>query len=180
METLSDMALVIKVRVFHDKRAFEQLVVKYQSPLRRFFIVQTLGDEQLSDDLAQDTFIKAYVNINKFAGRSSFSTWLFKIAHNVFIDHTRNRRITTDIDAASTARQAENGSDIGMRMDLCKALACVSPIERSCITLQMTDGYKIEKISEITGLPTNTVKSHLSRGKAKMQNYLKQNGYDKQ
>jgi len=180
METLSDMALVIKVKVFHDKRAFEQLVVKYQSPLRRFFIVQTLGDEQLSDDLAQDTFIKAYVNINKFAGRSSFSTWLFKIAHNVFIDHTRNRRITTDIDATSTARQAENGSDIGMRMDLCKALAYVSPIERSCITLQMTDGYKIEKIAEITGLPTNTVKSHLSRGKAKMQNYLKQNGYDKQ
>lgn len=179
METFSDMTLVIKVRVFHDKRAFEKLVVKYQSPLRRFFIAQTLGDEQLSDDLAQDTFIKAYVNINKFAGRSSFSTWLFKIAHNVFIDYTRSRRITTDIDATSAVRQAGNGSDIGTRMDICKALACVSPIESSCITLQMTDGYKIEKIAEITGLPTNTVKSHLARGKAKLQNYLKQNGYDK-
>ena len=56
------------------QEGIDQLVRKYQSPVRRFFLNQTLGDEQLSDDLAQETFIKAYVNITKFRGMSSFST----------------------------------------------------------------------------------------------------------
>lgn len=179
METFSDMSLVMQVAVFHNKRAFDRLVMKYQSPLRRFFIAQTLGDEQLSDDLAQDTFIKAYINIGKFAGRSSFSTWLFRIAYNVFLDHTRSKRPTADTDTTAAAMKLSDTTDCGMRMDLYKALAILSPIERSCITLQLTDGYKIDKIAEITGLSPNTVKSHLSRGKFKLSNYLKQNGYDK-
>ena len=80
MDRLGDTALVMQVAVFNNKRAFDTLVRKYQSPLRRFLLTQTLGDSQLSDDLAQDTFIKAYVSIGKFAGRSSFQTWLFRIA----------------------------------------------------------------------------------------------------
>ncbi|MDY5927807.1 MAG: sigma factor-like helix-turn-helix DNA-binding protein, partial [Prevotella sp.] len=50
--------------------------------------------------------------------------------------------------------------------------------ERSCITLQLIDGYSIDKISDITGLAQGTVKSHLSRGKEKLASYLKRNGYD--
>ena len=78
MASLGDIALVTQVAVFHNKQAFDQLVRKYQSPVRRFFLNQTLGDEQLSDDLAQETFIKAYMNIGKFRGMSSFSTWLMR------------------------------------------------------------------------------------------------------
>ena len=85
MADLNDISLVTQVAVFHNKKAFDQLVRKYQSPVRRFFLNQTLGDEQLSDDLAQDTFIKAYVNITKFKGLASFSTWLFRIAYNVHL-----------------------------------------------------------------------------------------------
>ena len=59
MAASTDLSLVTQVAVFHNKRAFDQLVRKYQSPVRRFFLNQTLGDTQLSDDLAQDTFIKA-------------------------------------------------------------------------------------------------------------------------
>jgi RNA polymerase sigma-70 factor (ECF subfamily) len=70
----SELSLLTQVTVFHNKRAFDQLVVKYQSPVRRFFLNQTGGDSQLSDDLAQDTFVKAYLNIAKFRGASSFST----------------------------------------------------------------------------------------------------------
>ena len=58
--------------LFHDKKAFDALVVKYQAAVRRFFLSQTLGDAQLSDDLAQDTFIKAYTNIGRFRGLSGF------------------------------------------------------------------------------------------------------------
>ena len=57
MDKLSDITLVSRVAVFQDRRAFDTLVRKYQSPVRRFFLSQTLGDSQLSDDLAQDTFM---------------------------------------------------------------------------------------------------------------------------
>ena len=179
MAELSDIALVAQVAVLHNKKAFDQLVRKYQSPVRRFFLNQTLGDEQLSDDLAQETFIKAYVNITKFRGMSSFSTWLMRIAYNVFYDDVRSRKQTDDIDNSSAMRQSSNSGDSNLKMDIHAALALLKPDERTCITLQLIDGYPIDQISKITGMNENTVKSHLKRGKDKMANYLKENGYDR-
>ena len=182
MADLSDISLVTQVAVFHNKKAFDQLVRKYQSPVRRFFLNQTLGDEQLSDDLAQETFIKAYVNISKFRAMSSFSTWLMRIAYNVFYDEVRSRRPTEDVDTSvAVARQTASANE-NLKMDIYAALAALAllkPDERMCITLQLIDGYPIDQISKITGIAENTVKSHLRRGKEKMANYLKQNGYDR-
>ena len=179
MAEFSDISLVTQVAVFHNKRAFDQRVRKYQSPVRRFFLNQTLGDEQLSDDLAQETFIKAYVNITKFRGMASFSTWLMRIAYNVFYDEVRSRHQTEDVDTSvAVARQTVSASDT-LKMDIYAALALLKPDERTCITLQLIDGYPIDQISKITGIAENTVKSHLRRGKEKMANYLKQNGYDR-
>ena len=168
-----------QVAVFHNKRAFDQLVRKYQSPVRRFFLNQTLGDEQLSDDLAQETFIKAYVNITKFRGMASFSTWLMRIAYNVFYDEIRSRKQTEDVDTCVSVAQKTNFANESLKMDIYAALALLKPDERTCITLQLIDGYPIDQISKITGIPENTVKSHLKRGKDKMANYLRQNGYDR-
>ena len=179
MAEFNDIALVTQVAVFHNKSAFDQLVRKYQSPVRRFFLNQTLGDEQLSDDLAQETFIKAYLNITKFRGLSSFSTWLMRIAYNVFYDDVRSRKQTEDIDSSVVLRQSASSGDANLKMDIYAALALLKPDERTCITLQLIDGYPIEQISKITGIPDNTVKSHLRRGKEKMTVYLKQNGYDR-
>ena len=64
-------------------------------------------------------------------------------------------------------------------MDIYAALALLKPDERTCITLQLIDGYDIQKIAEITGIKEGTVKSHLSRGKEKMATFLKNNGYDR-
>ena len=178
MAELNDIALVTQVAVFRNKKAFDQLVRKYQSPVRRFFLNQTLGDEQLSDDLAQETFIKAYVNITKFKGMASFSTWLMRIAYNVFYDEMRSRKVTEDVDTSvSAARQTTTASE-SLKMDIYAALALLKPDERTCITLQLIDGYPVDQIAKVTGIPGNTVKSHLHRGKEKMANYLKQNGYD--
>jgi len=179
MAELSDISLVTQVAVFKNKKAFDQLVRKYQSPVRRFFLNQTLGDVQLSDDLAQETFIKAYVNITKFRGMSSFSTWLMRIAYNVFYDDVRSRRQTEDVDTSTAAARQTSKADENLKMDIYAALALLKPDERTCITLQLIDGYPIDQISKITGIPDNTVKSHLRRGKEKMANYLKQNGYDR-
>ena len=168
MADLSDISLVTQVAVLHNKKAFDQLVRKYQSPVRRFFLNQTLGDEQLSDDLAQETFIKAYVNITKFRGMSSFSTWLMRIAYNVFYDDVRSRKQTEDIDTSSAVRQSSKSGDSNLKMDIHAALALLKPDERSCVTLQLIDGYPVDQISKITGINENTVKSHLKRGKDKI------------
>lgn len=174
-----DISLVSQVAIFHNRRAFDRLVVKYQSPIRRFFLHQTLGDEQLSDDLAQDTFIKAYVNITKFKGLSSFSTWLYRIAYNVMYDHARRNRLTDDVDTSAAARRSVRQDDCNLRMDLYDSLRRLNGKERLCVTLQIVDGYKIAKIAEITGMAEGTVKSHISRGKEKLAIFLKRNGYDR-
>lgn len=173
------MVLVTRVVMFHDTKAFDSLVVKYQSPVRRFFLNQTLGDRQLSDDLAQDTFLKAYTSLKQFQGRSSFSTWLYRIAYNVFYDYTRRQRQHEDIDGGEAARMAGRESPPAERMDIYAALALLSENERLCITLQLMEGETLEKIAEITGMAQGTVKSHLFRGKQKMANFLRQYGYGK-
>lgn len=178
MDTPNDISLVTQVAVFRNRRAFDRLVRKYQSSVRRFFLSQTLGDAQLSDDLAQDTFVKAYMNMARFRGLSSFSTWLFRIAYNVFYDYTRSHYRTDGLDTLSVSGMPACGHDTTMGMDIYAALARLRPEERSCITLQLIDGLPINKISVITGMPEGTVKSHLSRGKEKLSDYLKQNGYD--
>lgn len=173
----TDISLVAQVAVFGNKRAFDELVCRYQSPVRRFFLNQTLGDSQLSDDLAQDTFIKAYTNIRSFKGLASFQTWIMRIAYNVFYDYTRSKHLTDDVDVVPQRGGCCENSSI--KMDLYAALALLKPDERTCITLQLIDGYDIAGIAKITGLKDGTVKSHLSRGKEKLATYLRQNGYDR-
>ena len=179
MSQINDIALVTQVVVFNNKRAFDTLVKKYQSPVRRFFLHQTLGDEELSDDLAQETFIKAYTHIASFRNLSSFSTWLYRIAYNIFYDYIRTRKETSgledwEVDASYQTAQR----DVGQKMDIYRGLAQLKEAERTCITLYYMEDLAIDKISTITGLPSGTVKSHLSRGKEKLANFLKNNGYD--
>jgi RNA polymerase sigma-70 factor (ECF subfamily) len=103
-----------------------------------------------------------------------------RIAYNVFYDDVRARKQTEDVDTSISAlRQTSSNGDSNLKMDIYAALALLKPDERTCITLQLIDGYPIEQISKITGIPDNTVKSHLRRGKEKMTIYLKQNGYDR-
>lgn len=181
----SDLSLLTQVTVFHNRRAFDKLVVKYQAPIRRFFLNQTGGDSQLSDDLAQDTFVKAYLNISQFRGASSFSTWLYRIAYNVFYDYCRKMRneklemsdVNTEMKNVDTNHSSFLTTHSSLKMDIYAALSLLKPDERTCITLQMIDGYDIAGIAKITEMKEGTVKSHLSRGKEKMANYLKQNGY---
>lgn len=177
MKENDDLSLVSRATVFHDRAAFDRLVVKYQSPIRRFFLHQTAGDVQLSDDLAQDTFVKAYVNIGKFRGDAAFTTWLYRIAYNVLYDYRRRQHSTDDIDSTDAIRNNAERSDSNMRLDVYDALRRLGDKERTCVTLQLVDGYPIDQIAEITGMAVGTVKSHLFRGKEKLTTFLKNNGY---
>ena len=176
MGSICDLTLFAQVVMFNNKRAFDSLVRKYQSRVRKFFLAQTLGDEPLSDDLAQETFVKAYLKISTFRGTSGFSTWLFRIAYNVYYDYKRSLHTTADIDSAN-AIPAQGASDTALQMDLYNALALLSEVQRTCITMQLIDGRSISDIADITGINEGTIKSHISRGKQKMTEYLKSNGY---
>lgn len=184
MAELSDQMLIARATVFGNRRAFDTLVRRYQSPLRRFLMNLTGGDNTLSDDLAQDTFIKAYVNIRQFRGTASFSTWLMRIAYNVFYDYRRKvesegRKVEGEYRAADISQSTLNSPSSTLKMDIYAALALLKPDERTCITLQLIDGQPIDEIAKITEMPAGTVKSHLSRGKEKLTTYLKKNGYDR-
>ena len=179
MSQLNDISLIAQVVMFGNNRAFDQLVKKYQSPIRRFFLHQTCGDGPLSDDLAQDTFIKAYTSLASFKNLSNFSTWLFRIAYNVFYDYFRTQKETEEIDSAQVdANYQVEQNDVGREMDIYQALGKLKEVERTCITLFYMEDLSMEKIAGITGLPPNTIKSHLKRGKEKLATYLKGNGYD--
>ncbi|MDT3386363.1 MAG: RNA polymerase sigma factor, partial [Bacteroidota bacterium] len=158
MDRLEDISLVTQVSVFHNQRAFDKLMKEYQSPVRRFFLSQTLGDTQLSDDLAQDTFVKAYTRISQFQGKSSFLTWLYRIAYNVFYDYVRANRQTLNLDNMTVRQINANHGDSNLKMDLYDALQILTENERSCVTLQLMEGQTIERISEIIDMPENTVK----------------------
>lgn len=179
MNPTSDISLVAQVIVFKNKKAFDLLVKKHQSPIRRFFLNLTLGDTETSNDLAQETFIKAYVNLTDFRNLSGFSTWLYKIAYNVFYDYIRSRKEFTDlntckIDSLYNTQQ----KDVGQTMDIYSSLQVLSEKERSCIILFYMEDITAEKIAGILNCPLATVKSHLLRAKEKISVYLKQNGYD--
>lgn len=178
MGRLNDLSLATQVVVFQNKRAFDQLVREYQSPVRRFFLSQTMGNESLSDDLAQDTFLKAYTHIGQYRGTASFLTWLTRIAYNVWYDYVRSAHNNLD-SGEQLADTAGRTADGGTKLDVYTALSVLRDDERICITMQLIDGYSIEEIAQITKKPVNTVKSLLKRGKEKLANYLRQNGYDR-
>ncbi len=177
---MNDITLVTQVVVFGNKRAFDALLRKYQSQVRRFLLGLTVGDSQLADDLAQETFIKAYMNIGKFRGLSSFSTWIMRIAYNTHYDYRRTHHQTEDADTpAVAARSGGTTADCALGIDILNALATLKPEERTCITLQLIEGQPIDKIASIMGMTSGTVKSHLHRGKEKLTTYLKNNGYER-
>lgn len=193
--SLTDLTLIAQVSVDSSGRAFERLVRKYQSPVRRFFLNQTAGDTMLSDDLAQETFIKVYVNISSFRQLSSFKTWLFKVAYNVWQDYVRSNKPTLSLITESPAEGENKGTkSIGSvvydsesgagtdsseaSLDLNSAMKILTENERTCVTLALIEDLPMEKVAAITGIPAGTVKSHIHRGKHKLAEYLKQNGYE--
>ena len=178
MSQLNDISLVAQVVVFKNTRAFDQLVKEYQSPIRRFFLNLTCGDSELSDDLAQDTFIKAYTNLSSFHNLSSFSTWLYRIAYNVFYDFMRSRKCSEEYSSDVLDQDYELPSETLTRnIDIYRAMQILKPEERAIIQLFYLEDLSLNKVSEIMNMPSGTVKSHLSRARQRLNVYLDKEDY---
>ena len=133
----------------------------------------TLGDEYLSDDLAQETFIKAYIELRSFRGLSRFGTWLFRIGYNEFYSHKRSEHPTSSIEnAPERVSSPIDSSEISM--DVKAAIAQLNETERTVVTLFYIDDMPIKQIAAITGINQSTLRSHLHRAKEKMAKTLKQ------
>lgn len=174
-----DTLLVSKVILLGDREAFNRLVETYQSPVRRFFFNLTGGDEELSKDLAQDTFVKAWLNIGSFRSISTFSTWLYRIAYNTFYDYLRSRKLSAKLDVETLGDVLPAGSqDKDLGIDFTHALLLLRADERTVVLLFYMEDKSVETIAGIMSIPLGTVKSHLSRGKKKLTEYFKNTEYN--
>lgn len=168
MKEVDELWLVSRAALLGDRNAFCRLVEAYRSPIRRFLFHLT-GDDELSEDLAQDTFVKAWLSIGSFRAAARFSTWLYRIAYRVFYDHKRSHRPNERLDVRYPAPETSSGN-----LDLARALAVLKEEERVAMLLFYMEDRPIAKIAKIMNCPQGTVKSHLHRGKAKLAKYFKE------
>ncbi len=180
MTNLEDVVLIGKVLVLGDKRSFDQLVLRHQSPVRRFLLHLTNGDEALADDLAQETFIKAYLHLHNFKGISKFSTWLYRISYNLFYDYQRSNKeyLNEELEEAAFNIEVKPDTNKELSNDLELALSTLKAEERAVMLLFYMEELSVDAISNVMLLPANTVKSHLHRSRNKMKTFLTTHGYE--
>jgi RNA polymerase sigma-70 factor (ECF subfamily) len=178
MSSTDDIRWVTQVTLLGDKRAFGKLATKYQSPIRRFFLNLTAGDGPLSDDLAQETFIKAYLNMTSFKGLSGFSTWLYRIAYNVYYDSVRAQKHYEDIDEQVIDGQHQTLNEFSAeKMDIYKALKILRKEEQTAVLLFYMEDKTHKEIAKIMNCPLGTAKTYILKGKQRLTDYLTKAGY---
>lgn len=175
----NDAILVSRAALTGDKEAFCRLVERYQ-PSVRGFLFRLSGNEETSKDIAQETFVRAWLGIGSFRSLSKFSTWLFRIAYNVFYDYERSQKDFENIDEnINFVNQIVDTKRINdAKFDFQTALQKLKTAERTAMLLFYQDDRSVKEISKIMNAPTGTVKSHLARGKEKLVKFLENAGYE--
>lgn len=152
---------------------FISLVRAQQEPLRRFLLALCTGDAALADDLAQDALVRAYVASGSFLGLSKFSTWLFRIAYNCYVDHCRKRRPEAVPVEEAVSLKADDSADRAFRyQQLYQALERLPEKEKAAIALFYFEDMSIKEISAILEMPQGTVKYQLSMGRQHLKQHL--------
>ena len=149
----------------------------------RSYLVRLCKNYDLADDIAQETFLTAFRKLQSYKGEGNFSGWLFRIAHNCFLQHIRKTKrrieITDQYGTQQELHTAQYDSISTEQMDLEQALAQLNPDETSTITLCHSYGFSHQEVSDIVGMPLGSVKSNISRGKTKLKEILtKTNGLE--
>ncbi len=167
----SDQQLVDLVLSQGDRDAYGELVQRHQSAVRRFLFQLTRGNWAWADDLAQDSFVRAYEQLDRFRGDSSFLTWVFGIAHNQFRNGRRKERPQVgveeiDRELGGTA-PATRASDL--RDDLSAALLRLPEEERTALHLCYQQDLPHAEAAALLGWPLGTLKTHLARGKEQLK-----------
>ena len=157
--------------------AFSALVDRYH---RRVFAVclPVLGSVTDAEDATQETFLKLARNAGSFRGDAKLSTWLYRVARNVCIDHVRHdaRRPATpvaevgDLDDAPVEPDGSGGTDTAVT--IAGALAHLDPLSRRLLVLVAVEGLTYDEAAAATDMATGTVKSRVSRARAQLARTL--------
>jgi len=177
-----DAVLVERVRL-GDPRAFEMLVVKYQRRIERL-IGRMVRDVDLVQDIAQETFIRAYRALPQFRGESAFYTWLYRIAVNTakkaLVELRRDPLVSENalasVDEADETSRVENELSDGETPEAIlasreiaaavnAAIDALSEDLRQAITLREIEGLSYEEIAEVMNCPIGTVRSRIFRAR---------------
>jgi RNA polymerase sigma-70 factor, ECF subfamily len=170
--------------------AFRELVRRYERPVFSL-IFRMVRDRETAEDLAQDTFIKVLNNIDRYRPEFKLSSWLFKIANNVTIDHLRRRQLATvsldgsphaqtaaeaqatslDVESrGESALEAMESRELGSAIE--RAISKLRPEYRSCILLRHVEGRSYEEIAATLDLPLGTVKTYIHRARHELREAL--------
>ena len=170
--------------------AFRELIRRYERPVFSL-IFRMVRDRETAEDLSQETFIKVLNHIDKYRPEFKLSSWLFKIANNVAIDHMRKRHVDTismdgspharslaeteatsfDVEArGETALEELESKELGTAIE--RAIARLRPEYRSCIMLRHVEGRSYEEIAATLDLPLGTVKTYIHRARHELRKAL--------
>jgi len=173
-----------------NERAATELVHRFERPVFSL-IYRMVRDRELSEDLAQEAFVRAFNNIGRYDPSYKFSSWLFKVAYNLTIDHLRKKRldtvsihgsptaVTTEMQQATAITpvaggelpdQALEAREIGSEIEL--AIGELREEYRTAIILRHVDGRAYEEISQIMDVPLGTVKTYIHRARKELQVHL--------
>jgi RNA polymerase sigma-70 factor (ECF subfamily) len=187
--TATDQEVVRRARG-GEEAAHRELLRRYQGPVFSL-IYRMVRDRALAEDLAQETFVKALNALDSYRPEFKFSSWLFKIANNVAIDHLRRRQLETlsldgspdaltprEVDEsrpivpdrAETPLQEVEARELGAAIE--QAIGKLRPEYRACIILRHIEDRPYEDIAEILNLPLGTVKTYLHRARAELKDIL--------
>ena len=151
-----------------DRKQFTAYVESTQEALRRFLVALCCGDAALADDLAQETYIKAYLSDDQ-----KFAAWIRRIAFNTFVSYRRSVRFTGSLDDAINCAIAPQQSDSAFQYQaLYNALARLSEKERTAVVLFYLEGYAVKEIAQIVEASEDSVRQQLSRGRVHLKHLL--------
>ena len=175
---LTDQQLVTLANT-GDSYAFETLFNRYRDGIHKLYLLRTGGNGDDADDLLQETFIKVFMNLEKYDMSYTFGQWIYTIARNTFIDFMRKRRddcplsITSEntrtinpISHEATPEERFINSQRGSLLET--YLSRISPRYRHLIELRFFKEYSYEEIASELSLPLGTVKTHIHRAREQL------------
>ena len=180
MDKLSDEILVAQFQTGRQD-AFDVLMARYKQRIYAY-LLRSVKNYEDAEELTIEVFIKIYRALGTWQPRAKFTTWIYKIAHNLSVDHYRSksRRATTylddenlAIDEPASTDMRSNPEHVVLEQDrhriIHEAIGQLSPNQRSVFVMSRYNCLQIREIAEIMGMAEGTVKIHLHRAVKKLK-----------
>jgi len=177
---------LVKASQSGDEQAMTQLIAVHAGPVHGF-ILSLIGDRTIVEDIAQETFLRAFLSIKKYEHRAPFRSWLFRIALNLCRDHLRKRKVRTIVSSFQQNIHKEEETEFPdpqpdvlqqvvqkeQRQALYAALQQLPESLRKVIVLRDLQEYSYEEIAQLLQWRMGTVKSRLFRARKALADLLK-------